>query len=266
MSMIGKEVRLGRIFNQKSKNVVMVAMDHAVAIGPVNGITNPYETVKNLSAAKPDTFFMPIGIIKKVYPEFIKNDIPFIASITTATRMGPEPDYVFPADTVEHALNIGASGVSLHVFIGPPKTSDMIRELGRVSVKCDELGMPLLAIMYPMGFNNNYDIKHVKWAARIGAEMGADVVKTYYTGSKDSFREVVESCPVPVLLSGGALTEDPKDFLIGLKHSMDAGAHGCAVGRNLWQYKNPQAMLKAIKTIVHEGSSIEQALKVLNQK
>jgi len=93
--------------------------------------------------------------------------------------------------------------------------------------------MPLLAIMYSERFENNFELDHVKWVARIGAELGTDIVKTYYTGSKDSFMEVVDSCPVLVLLSGRALTKEPKDFLSKLKNCMDAGGHGCAVGRNV---------------------------------
>lgn len=263
MAGIGKAVRLGRIFNQRSKNSVMVAMDHAAVIGPVEGMVNAADTVKKLAAGKPNTFFMPIGALKHVYHLFIENEISFIASLDTCTKMGPEPDYFMLSDSVDHALNIGASAVSVHVLVGPEKTSEMIMGLSKVAIRCDELGMPLLAIMYPEGFSNNFDVKYVKWAARLGSELGADVVKTYFTGTRESFREVVESCPIPVLLSGGALTERPEDFLTTLKNCMDAGGHGCAVGRNLWQYKNPPAMLKAIMKLVHEDLDVEMALDLL---
>ncbi|HEY59211.1 MAG TPA: fructose-bisphosphate aldolase [Anaerolineae bacterium] len=265
MTSIGKEVRLGKLFNKHSGNSVMVAMDHGAIIGPVHGIKNPRDIVKNLCVVKPDTLFMPIGIIKRVYTEFIENDIPFIASIDTCTYLGPEPYNYILADTVEHALSIGACGVSIHVIVGPEKTSKMLKQLAKISIKCDELGMPLLAIMYPGGFDKNLDPDNVKWVARIGAELGADVVKTCYTGSKKSFMEVVDSCPVPVLLSGGVMTKEPKEFLSVLKNCMDAGGHGCAVGRNVWQHGNPQAMIKAIKKIVHEGSTVNRALEELKR-
>lgn len=261
MSEIGKKVRLNQIFNRKSGNSVMVAMDHAAVVGPVPGIVNPIETVSLLSKEKPDTFFMPVGAFKQVYPSFLEHNIPYIASIDSCTFMGPEPDYFMFADTVEHAMSMGASAVSAHVLIGPQRTSEMLKGLAEIAIECDRLGMPLLAIMYPWGFENNYDVKHVKWAARIGAELGADIVKTYYTGSKETFSEVIESCPIPVLLSGGDKTSDPKEFLSTLKTCMDCGGHGVAVGRNVWQSENPAAVLRAVMKIVHENCNVEDALK-----
>ena len=263
MSQIGKEVRLHRILNPKSHNAIVVAMDHAAVLGPIPGIVDPVETVKQLVSHKPETFFMPNGVVKRVYPYFVENDIPFLVSIDTCVEMGPEPDYFMLSDSVMHAVQLGASGVSMHVLVGAEKTSDMLRGLAKVAEDCDNLGMPLMAIMYHSGFDNNCAVDHVKWAARIGSELGADIVKTYYTGSLESFTEVVESCPIPVMLSGGKLAKDPEDFLEVLKNVVDAGGRGCAVGRNLWQYKDPLAMLDAMKLIMHENASVEEAVKVL---
>lgn len=263
MSQIGKELRLNRMLNPKSKNAIVVAMDHAAVLGPIPGIVNPVETVKTLAAHKPETFFMPNGVVKQVYPSFVENDIPFMVSIDTCVEMGPEPNYFMLSDTVMHAVQLGASGVSMHVLVGAEKTSDMLKGLAKVAEDCDNLGMPLMAIMYPCGFDNNKAVEHVKWAARIGAELGADIVKTYFTGSKETFEEVVEACPIPVMLSGGSLTDEPKEFLAVLKNVVDAGGRGCAVGRNLWQYKEPVKMLEAMKLIMHENGSVDEALKVL---
>lgn len=260
MSEIGKEVRLSRLFNKKSGNSVMVAMDHGAVIGPVKGIVDPAKTVSLLAKEKPETFFMPVGIIKKVYKSFIENDIPFVAAIDSCTFMSPEPDYFIVSDTVEHAMRYGATAVSAHILIGPARTSDMMKGLARIARECDDLGMPLLAIMYPWGFENDFDVKHVKWAARIAAELGADLVKTFWTGSKESYQEVINSSPLPVLLSGGDKTDNPLDFLGVLKACMDCGAKGVAVGRNVWQDENPARILRAVEKVVHEGMSPEEAL------
>jgi fructose-bisphosphate aldolase/2-amino-3,7-dideoxy-D-threo-hept-6-ulosonate synthase len=262
MSEIGKKVRLSQLFNAESGNSVMVAMDHGVVIGPVEGIVDPVQTVKMLSAEKPDTFFMPNGIIKRVYPHFIDNRVPFIVAIDTCTFLGPEPDYFMVSDSVEHAMSLGATAVSMHVMVGSDRTSDMLKGLAKVCETCDKLGMPLLAIMYPVRFENNFDVKVVKWVARIAAELGADLVKTYYTGSTETFHEVVASCPIPVLLSGGDPTETPGEFLGVLKNTIDAGGRGCAVGRNVWQNKRPRSMLRAVQAIVHQHCSVEDALEI----
>lgn len=263
MSEIGKQIRLNQILNPKSNNAIIMALDHAAVLGPIEGIVDPLRTITTINAEGPDIWFMPIGVIKQAYKDFIKNRIPFLLSIDTCTHMGPEPDLFILNDTVEHAVQFGASGVSMHVLVGPEKTSEMLNGLAKVSRDCDHYGVPLLAIMYPEGFKNNHDVEHVKWAARIAAELGADIVKTYYTGTKESFAEVVESCPVPIMMSGGAKTNDPKDFLAALKSCMDAGGRGCAVGRNVWQYKDPAAMLRAVKRIVHEGESVAESAEEL---
>lgn len=265
MSTIGKQVRLSQLLNPVSQNAIVVAMDHAAVLGPIPGIVDPRKTVELIAKGKPDTFFMPNGVAKLVYQYFIENHIPFMLSIDTCVEMGPEPDYFMLSDSVMHAVQLGASGVSMHAMIGAAKTSDMLKGLAKVAEDCDNLGMPLMAIMYPTGFENNDDVEHVKWAARIGAELGADIVKSHYTGSVETFAEVTASCPVPVMLSGGPISTEPRIFLQVMKDVMDAGGRGCAVGRNLWQYKAPLRMLEAIKAIVHRGASVDEAIQLLRE-
>ncbi len=226
MSAVGKQIRLSQMFNPESHNAIVVAMDHAAVLGPIPGIIDPKKTVELLAKGKPDVFFMPNGVVKMVYPSFINNKVPFMLSIDTCVEMGPEPDYFMLSDTVMHAVQLGASGVCMHVLVGAEKTSEMLKGLAKVAEDCDNLGMPLMAIMYPSGFDNDNDVKHVKWAARIGAELGADIVKSHYTGSVESFAEVTAACPVPVMLSGGPISTDPREFLQVLKDVIDAGGHG----------------------------------------
>jgi DhnA family fructose-bisphosphate aldolase class Ia len=253
MSEIGKAVRLSQITNRQSGNMVIVAMDHCPAIGPCEGMIDPVETVRKVCMGKPDLIFMHKGNIKKVYPILIENRIPFLLSISTATVIGPAPDRVYLVDTVEYASQIGASGVSMRTFVGPEYEREMIMALGKVSAECDKYGMVLQAMMYPNGFENNYDPKYVKHAARIGAELGADVVKTYYTGDPGTFQEVTASCPVPIVMSGGPKTKTSVEFLETLKGAMDGGAAGVAVGRNIWQHQSPNKMLEAVIRVVHQG-------------
>jgi fructose-bisphosphate aldolase/2-amino-3,7-dideoxy-D-threo-hept-6-ulosonate synthase len=259
MSEIGKAIRLSQITNPQSGNMVIVAMDHCPAIGPCEGLFDPVDTVRKVCMGKPDSLFMHKGNIKKVYPILIENRVPFLLSISTATFIGPAPDRVYLVDTVEYASRIGASGVSMRVFVGPEYEREMIMNLGKVSAECEKYGLVLQAMMYPNGFENDYDPKYVRHAARIGAELGADIVKTYYTGDSESFREVTASCPVPVVMSGGPKTKTAVEFLETLKGAMDGGAVGVAVGRNIWQHKTPQVMLEAVKRVVHHGEEPQKA-------
>ena len=142
----------------------------------------------------------------------------------------------------------------------------MIEDLGLIADECTELNMPLLAMMYPRGENipNPFDPKVVAHVARIGAELGADIVKTLYTGDSDSFRSVVDGCPVPVVIAGGPQVSNDKELLDMVKGAIDAGAAGVSMGRNIFQHSNPEKITKAISNIIFDNSSVESAMEVLS--
>ena len=263
MSEIGKAIRLSQIRYPANGTIVIVAMDHCPALGPVPGLVDPVATVRVVCQGKPDTLFMHKGNLKQVYPLLVEHRVPFLLSISTATMLCPEPDRVYLVDTVEYAAQIGASGVSMRSFVGTTYEREMLSDLGRVSAACEKYGMPLLAMMYPRGSENDYDPVRVRHAARIGAELGADIVKTYYTGDPETFRQVTESCPVPVVMSGGPKAEKPVDFLAQVSGAMAGGAAGVAVGRNVWQDPRPALMLQAVKAVVHDGLSADKAASML---
>ncbi len=108
---------------------------------------------------------------------------------------------------------------------------------------------------------SEYDVKVVKHAARLGAELGADMIKVPYTGSSESFHEVVEGCSVPVVIAGGEKVETDKDILVMVKGAMTAGGAGVSIGRNVFQHKDPERIVKAISKIVHKGFTVEEGMK-----
>ena len=265
MSQLGKEFRLAQIINQKSKRQVCVAMDHSPAIGPCQGMIDPVETIATIAKGKPDTLFTHFGNLKKAMPVLAASRLPFLLSISTATTLSPDPARVVLVDTVEHALQIGACGVSMRIFVGAQYEHEMIQNLSRVALECEKAGMPLMAMMYPYGSDKMLDPKYLKHAARIGAELGADIVKTYYTGNPETFKEVTESCPVPIVMSGGPKADEPIDFLKMVKGALDGGAMGIAVGRNVWQSSDPVKMLDAINLVVHDDMQPQAAFEKIYQ-
>lgn len=259
MSHIGKKVRLSRIINQKSGKQVCIAMDHCPAIGPVAGMIDPVDTMEKVCKAKPDTVFTHYGVIKKTLPILTDSDVPFMLSISTATNLSPDPTRVFLVDSVLHAVQIGASGISMRIFVGADHDIEMLKDLAFVISECEQFGMPVMAMMYPYGMENEYDPIYLKHAARIGAELGADIVKTYYSGDPESFKEVTESCPAPIVMSGGSKAKNPVDFLANLKGAVDGGALGVAVGRNAWQHEEPTKMIQAVNYVVHDSMEPQDA-------
>jgi len=140
----------------------------------------------------------------------------------------------------------------------------MLYDFGKVVVDCNYWGMPLIAMMYPRGplITDEKDVDAVKLAARMGAELGADYVKTVYTGDPESFREVVEGCPAPILIAGGGKLSDAEMFK-AIEGAMQAGAKGLSIGRNAFQHKNPTLFVRAACAIVHENKTAEEAMAIL---
>jgi DhnA family fructose-bisphosphate aldolase class Ia len=141
----------------------------------------------------------------------------------------------------------------------------MLRDFGYISKHCQEWGMPLLAMMYTRGphIENEFDVKVIKHAARVGAELGADIVKVNYSGTPESFQDVVRGCPVPVVIAGGEKMETDEQILEMVRGAMDAGAGGISIGRNAFQHKTPDKITRALCSIVHLNSSVEEAKKAL---
>jgi len=110
---------------------------------------------------------------------------------------------------------------------------------------------------------NPFDSKFVKLAARVGAELGADIIKTFYTGDATTFREVTESCPVPVVIAGGPKVDNVRQVLEVVRDALDAGAIGIAFGRNVWRHENPVAMVRALRRIIHEDASVDDVIEML---
>jgi class I fructose-bisphosphate aldolase len=142
----------------------------------------------------------------------------------------------------------------------------MLHDFGRVAAEARTWGLPLLAMVYPRGekIKDEYDVSVVKHAARVGCEMGADIVKVSYTGSAESFKEVVAGSTVPVVIAGGAKMDSDKDILEMVKGSIEAGGSGVSIGRNVFQHKTPGKLIAAMAKIVFHNSTLDEALAELN--
>lgn len=268
VSGIGKSIRLNRIFSKKSKKALIVAMDHGSFDGPIPGIEKPLETLKKIlnedTNGLVDGIIITPGICKIAYPYIINKTSIILRLSGAVTKAGVEKDYTQIIRHVNTALKIGADAIAVTAFIGGKNESKMLKRLSFMAEECDDFGMPLLAEMIP-AFEDKYSSKNISLASRVGAELGADMIKTYYTGSLNTFKEVIDACPIPIVIAGGPKIDSPKKVLEIVKESLEAGGKGVAFGRNIWQYHNPTAMIKAISSIIHEGFSVEEAYKMLKE-
>jgi len=259
--MTGKELRMSRIFDRFTGKTVIVPMDHGVSVGPLPGITDTAQAIARVSSGGANAVVVHKGIASQARGTPGSN-MGLIVHLSGGTGLGRDPNLKTLVGTVEEAIKLGADAVSVHVNIGNSNEDRMIADLGHVARRAAGWGMPLLAMVYPRGerIRDEFDRVLVKHAARLGAELGADIVKVSYTGDPDSFREVVEGCPVPVVIAGGPRMESDRQVLEMVKGAMEAGGAGVSIGRNVFQHPNPMGMVAALCRIVHKNAPVEEAL------
>jgi DhnA family fructose-bisphosphate aldolase class Ia len=168
--------------------------------------------------------------------------------------------------SVEDALRLGADAVGCMGFPGSAFEGEALPYLAELVAQAATWNVPVMAEMLPGGFENpkvTWTPQGIADAARIGGEMGADFVKTAYTGDEDSFRRVVEGVPVPVLVLGGGKADDPRELLEDVHGALRAGARGAVVGRNVWQHPAPERMAAALAALIHDGADVDEALGLL---
>lgn len=262
--MIGKKIRLERIIDRNSSRTVIIPMDHGVTIGPVDGLADMRTTVSKVVAGGANAILMHKGIVRAGH-RGAGRDVGLIIHLSASTTVSPDPNAKELVCSVEEAVKLGADAVSIHINLGAETDRDMLSQLGFVSEVCMEWQMPLVAMMYTRGgkIKNEYDVKYVRHAARVGVELGADIVKVVYTGSTESFTEVVAGCPVPVVIAGGAKMDSDEDIFKMVDGALKAGATGVSIGRNTFQHENPEKMVAALCKMVHKNASVEDALQIL---
>jgi predicted phospho-2-dehydro-3-deoxyheptonate aldolase len=268
--MLGKAIRLERITDRSDGRTVIVPMDHGVTVGPIPGLTDMPTAVDKAAEGGADAVLGHVGLPIMGHRKYGR-DIGLIMHLSASTSLAPDPNHKVLVSSVERALKYGADAVSIHVNLGALDESAMLRDFGEVAMKCEEWGMPLVAMVYTRGekIESEYDVEVVKHAARVAAEVGADVVKVSYTGSADTFHEVVEGCGgggdggIKVVIAGGEKVETDRDILEMVAGSLEAGGAGVSIGRNAFQHSQPEKIVAAIVAMVHGNKAIEEALAML---
>jgi predicted phospho-2-dehydro-3-deoxyheptonate aldolase len=265
--MIGKTIRLERIIDRNSGRTVIIPMDHGVTVGPIAGLEDMRETVSRVVAGGANAILMHKGIVGAGH-RGTGRDVGLIIHLSGGSSLSPDPNAKELVCTVEEAIKLGADAVSVHINLGAETDKEMLGQLGFVSERCLEWQMPLVAMMYTRGpkIKNEFDVAYVKHAARVGAELGADIVKVPYTGSVASFKEVVRGCPVPVVIAGGPKMGSDEEIFNMVEGALEAGSAGVSIGRNAFQHKNPEKMVAALCKMVHKGASVKDAMNMLRAK
>ena len=250
MSEIGKEVRLRRIVKEDGRTIII----------PMERLVPDWDKLcEKLIAGGVDAVMPTYGIAKQYYRTMV-GKVPFVLSIPTEIRY------------VHAAVRMGADMVKVTYFL-PWDFREVRRKLSTELLpfadECDKLGMPLLSEVVPIyagktGLERyDLDVEHVKQAVNIGSSLGGDVMKTSYTGSIETFKEVVKESPIPVTILGGPALGDNRKVLQTIKDMLTAGGIGICFGRNTTQHENPEGLSRAYVKVIHENASVDEALKEL---
>lgn len=263
---LGKQVRLERIINREDHRTIIVPMDHGVTIGAVDGLVDMREAVNDMAIGGADAVLMHKGLIRCSHRSAGK-DVGLIVHLSASTMLTPNANTKTLVGTVEEGIKHGADAVSVHVNLGDPNERLMLADLGKVAAACDDWHMPLLAMMYARGpeVANSFDPKVVAHCARVGVELGADIVKVSYTGDMDSFADVVSGCCVPVVIAGGERMDSTRQVLQMVHDSIKAGGAGVSMGRNVFQHPRRIELMRALRAIVHDNADVDHVLAIVGE-
>ena len=261
---LGKAIRLERIIDRNTKRAIIVPMDHGTTVGPIAGIVDMRAAVQAVVVGGANAVLMHKGVPRCCH-RMRGKDVGLIVHLSASTSLSPLPNVKTLVCTVEEAIRMGADAVSVHVNLGDEREARMLEDFGAVTGSAQSWGMPVLAMIYARGpkVRDEYAPDVVAHCARVGVELGADVVKVPYTGDPDSFAQVTAACCVPVVIAGGPKLDSTRDFLVMVRDSIRAGGAGLSVGRNVFQHRRPDLLTRALARVVHEDADVDEALEGL---
>jgi class I fructose-bisphosphate aldolase len=262
---IGKQIRMNRLFSHPSGRLCSVAVDHFIGYGklqPGGGLSNLPAALARVAAGQPSAITMSKGTAMNAWAPYA-GKIPLIIQSGCFTADDRVIEYV---TNPEECVRLGADAIAIAIGIFGPNEGKFIKILMDGVTQAAKYDLPVVAHIYPRDFSGAsprivFDPEGIMWAARIGIEAGVDVIKVGYTGDVASFKQVVESSPVPVVAAGGPKANNLREALTAMSGVVQAGARGATIGRNVWGVEKTAEALRAFKSVILEGKSVDDALK-----
>jgi len=253
----GLENRLSRIIKPETGHALMLAVDHGYFLGPTSKLEVPRETIKPLLPYA-DALMLTRGVLRtSVDPDA---STPVVLRVSGGTSIiGAALSNEGITTGFEEAIRLNASAVAMSIFVGTEHERQTLLNLADLVSEGERYGIPVLAVTAVGKELEKRDSRFLSLCCRIAAELGAHFVKTYYC---EDFEKVVDSCPVPVVIAGGPKLDTFKDTLELVHEAIERGAVGVDMGRNIWQSDHPVAAIRAVRSVVHEGASADEAAKL----
>lgn len=244
--------RFSKIIRPADGRCVMLAVDHGYFLGPTEKLEIPRKTIGPL-LNHADSLMLTRGVLRtSVLPE---SNVPIVLRVSGGSSIiGEDLSKETIVTSIEEAIRLNASCLALSIFVGGKYEFQTLSNLSKLVDEGEKYGIPVLAVT-AVGKEMARDARYLGLACRIASELGAHVVKTYHC--KD-FTQVVDGCPSPIIIAGGKKLSE-KDALQLTYDAIKDGASGVDMGRNIWQSDQPVAMIKAVKSIVHENYNVSDA-------
>jgi 3-hydroxy-5-phosphonooxypentane-2,4-dione thiolase len=253
----GMTNRFSKIIKPKNGRCVMLAVDHGYFLGPTEKLEVPQRTIEPLLPYV-DSIMLTRGVLRTSLSPI--SDVPIVLRVSGATSIvGDDLSNETITTSLEDAIRLNVSCLALSIFVGSKYEHQTLANLATLVDNGERYGIPILAVT-AVGKEMVRDARYLGLACRIAGELGAHVVKTYYC---ENFEKVIEGCPVPVIIAGGKKLAKEIDVLELTFNAIKDGASGVDMGRNIWQSDHPIAMIKAVRSIVHEGFSLKEAADLL---
>lgn len=269
----GKTIRLGRVLDPRTQRAAVVAFDHGLHLGLLDGIENPGNTLEALAEAGADAFLVGPGIARTFASVFAGRGAPaLILRLDWTNRwrprdlLGSEEGRGCLMGTVEDAARLGADAVLVYMFFGyqdPAAEAQQAADVAQVAMACERLGIGCIIEPMARGLrtdDDSYKPEYIAAGARMACEMGADILKTDYSGDAESFRKVTTAAFRPILIAGGPKTATLREALEMVRGALDAGANGMFIGRNVFQAPDPGRMMGVMRRIIHDNLDVDTAL------
>jgi len=253
----GMKNRLSRIVKPEDGRALMLAVDHGYFLGPTSGLEEPRKTIAPLLPFA-DSLMLTRGVLRtSVDP---RSEVPIVLRVSGGSSILRELSNEDITVSIEDALRLNVSAMALSIFVGAEFEKQTLVSLSRLVDAGERYGIPVLAVT-AVGKEMTRDARYLGLACRIAAELGAHVVKTYFC---EQFEQVIESCPIPVIVAGGKKTPEPEALQLAW-NSVKGGAVGVDMGRNIFQSDSPVGMIRAVRAIVHGNASVDEAYGIYAQ-
>lgn len=250
----GMKNRFARIVKPTNGRAVMLAVDHGYFLGPTSGLEEPRKTVEPLLPYA-DSVMLTRGVLRtSIDPN---SNVPVVLRVSGGTSILKELSNEDITVSIEDAIRLNVSAMALSIFVGSEFEKETLVSLARLVDEGEKYGIPVLAVT-AVGKDMARDARYLGLSCRIAAELGAHLVKTYYC---EEFESVVQSCPVPIIVAGGKKIPELEALDLTF-NSVQRGAVGVDMGRNIFQSDSPVGMIRAVRAVVHEKASVDEAYKI----